>query len=84
MNNVALKSLSVENFASFADRVTFTTEVDSSKKEYLENTFERGDSRFNKVSFLYGANGSGKTFFCKIIREGNRFKKFNGRCKCNH
>ncbi len=77
MNNVALKSLSVENFASFADRVTFTTEVDSSKKEYLENTFERGDSRFNKVSFLYGANGSGKTFFCKIIREIQRLLNFS-------
>ena len=28
--------------------------------------------RFNKVSFLYGANGSGKTFFCKILREIQR------------
>ena len=72
MDNVIFKSLSVENFASFAERVTFTTETDLSKKEHLENTFKHGDLTFNKVSFLYGANGSGKTFFCKIIREIQR------------
>ena len=72
MNNIVLKSLAVENYASFADRIMFTTEIDSSKKEYLENTFEIADSRFNKVSILYGANGSGKTFFCKILREVKR------------
>ena len=72
MNNTILKSLSVENFTSFADRITFTTETDISKKEFLNNTFESRDMMFNKVSFLYGANGSGKTFFCKIIREIQR------------
>lgn len=72
MENLILKSLSVENFASFAERIIFTTESDLSKKEHLENTFACGDSRFNKVSFLYGANGSGKTFFCKILREIQR------------
>ena len=73
MNNVILKSLFAENFASFAERVVFTTETDASKKEHLDNTFEDGDLRFNKVSFLYGANGSGKTFFCKILREIQRY-----------
>ena len=29
MNNVILKSLAVENYASFADRIMFTTEIDS-------------------------------------------------------
>ena len=72
MNNVILRSLAVENYASFADRIMFTTEIDASKKEYLENTFEIADKRFNKVSILYGANGSGKTFFCKILREIKR------------
>lgn len=73
MDNVILKSLSAENFASFAGRITFTTETDASKKENLDNTFINGDLRFNKVSFLYGANGSGKTFFCKILREIQRY-----------
>lgn len=73
MDNVILKSLSAENFASFAERITFTTETDTSKKENLENTFINGDLHFNKVSFLYGANGSGKTFFCKILREIQRY-----------
>ena len=72
MNKVILKSLSVENFASFADKIFFTSEIDSSKKDYIINTFENCEHRFNKVSFLYGANGSGKTFFCKIIREIQR------------
>lgn len=73
MENLILKSLSAENFASFAEPITFTTEADLSKKEYIDNTFACGNSRFNKVSFLYGANGSGKTFFCKILREIKRF-----------
>lgn len=72
MDNAILKSLSVENFASFADEVVFTTQTDLSKKEHLDNSFVVGDSAFNKVTFLYGANGSGKTFFCKIIREIQR------------
>jgi len=72
MDNAILKSLSAENFASFAERIEFSTETDSSKKEHLENTFTVGNMRFNKVSFLYGANGSGKTFFCKILREVQR------------
>lgn len=72
MDNCVLKSVSFENFASFADRVTFTTEIDASKKEHLDNTFKEGDIRYNKVSFLYGANGSGKTFFCKGVREIQR------------
>lgn len=72
MDNVILKSLSAENFASFAERIEFSTETDSGKKEHLENTFTVEDMHFNKVSFLYGANGSGKTFFCKILREIQR------------
>lgn len=72
MNNVTLKYLSVENFASFANKIEFTTEIDSGKKEYMGNTFSCGEESYNKVSFLYGANGSGKTFFCKILREIQR------------
>lgn len=72
MNNPILKFLSVENFASFAERITFTTQSSTGMKECLGNTFAHNDLLFNKVSFLYGANGSGKTFFCKIIREIQR------------
>lgn len=72
MNNIVLKSLSVENFASFANRTYFTTEIDYNKKENLQNTFQSEDTTYNKVSFLYGANGSGKTFFCRSILEIQR------------
>ena len=84
MDNVILKTLSAENFASFAEKITFTTEADSSKKEHLENTFINGDMKFNKVSFLYGANGSGKTFFCKILMEIQRLLIWSPLTTINH
>ena len=72
MGSTILKSISAENFATFADKIEFTTEVDTSKSEYMENTFKWCDYSLNKVSYIYGANGSGKTFFCKILREIQR------------
>lgn len=39
MDNTILKYLSVENFASFADKIEFTTEIDSGKKEFIEASF---------------------------------------------
>ena len=77
MDNVILKSLTAENFASFADKIIFSTAIDSGKKDDISNTFEHSDCLYNKVSFLYGANGSGKTFFCKIIREIQRILNFS-------
>lgn len=58
-----------ENFASFADRIVFTCVADGSKKEFQMNTFQASDEVINKVSYVYGANGSGKTFFCKVLME---------------
>lgn len=77
MSDVILKSLTAENFASFADKIAFSTVIDSGKKDDLTNTFEFLNYNFNKVSFIYGANGSGKTFFCKIIREIQRLLNFS-------
>lgn len=71
-NQVVLKSIFAENYGSFADRIEFTTAADVNKKEFLENTFTIGDNAFNKTSFIYGGNGSGKSFFCKILREIQR------------
>lgn len=84
MDNTILKYLSVENFVSFADKIEFTTEIDSGKKEFMESAFSCGDEQFNKVSFLYGANGSGKTFFCKIIREIQRLLEWSPLCGMNN
>ena len=69
MQKIILKSVMAENFASFANKVVFTCVADESKKEYQMNTFQAGEDTINKVSYVYGANGSGKTFFCKILRE---------------
>ena len=71
MGNSILKSVSFENYASFADHTEFTIEA-TQAKEYPNNLFKEGDSQYNKVSFLYGANGSGKTLFCRAIREIQR------------
>lgn len=72
MPNCTLKLLFAENYAPFAERVDFTTVADFAKKEYLKNTFKFGDLHYNKVSYLYGANGSGKSFFCRILSEIQR------------
>lgn len=77
MDKAILKSLTAENFASFAEKIVFSTEIDGGKKDDLSNTFEFSDCFYNKVSFLYGANGSGKTYFCKIIREIQRLLNFS-------
>lgn len=72
MSAIILKSISAKNYAAFADGITFTTQIDTSKKEYPENTFIEGDYSYNKVSFIYGANGSGKSYFCRIMSEIQR------------
>lgn len=77
MDTIILKSITAENFVSFGDKIVFSTVIDSGKKDDMKNTFEFSDCCFNKVSFLYGANGSGKTFFCKIIREIQRVLNFS-------
>ena len=76
MQKIILKSVMAENFASFANRVVFTCVADESKKEYQMNTFQAGEDTINKVSYVYGANGSGKTFFCKISLCVVNFPKF--------
>lgn len=72
MRKAVLKSILAENFASFADKIVFTCVADGSKKESAMNTFKSGEEIINKVSYIYGSNGSGKTFFCKILREIQR------------
>ena len=77
MEKVTLISLSAENFASFAERVEFKTLIETGKKEHMKNTAKHGNYTYNKTSFVYGANGSGKTFFCKIIREIQRMLEWS-------
>lgn len=84
MEKIILKSLTAENFASFAEKISFSTEIDSSKKDDFSALFEAADCYFNKVSYMYGANGSGKTFFCKIIREIQRLLNFSPLTVGNH
>ncbi len=55
-------SFKVENTGPFKDANGITTIAEESKKELLEdNTFEVNGFRYNKISYLIGPNGSGKT-----------------------
>ena len=62
MNNCILKSLSVENFASFADKIQFTTLIDSRKKDTTDFTMCINDELYNKVIELgiFKTDTSGK------------------------
>lgn len=73
MANIIIKSLRVKNFGPFADEVKFATVIDSSKREFLENTFVEGDNSYNRISYIFGANGSGKSNFCKAIIQIQNF-----------
>ncbi len=69
MNNAILKSVYASNFGPFAERVEFTLEAEKGKKEYSANLFETENGVFDKVAYIFGANGVGKSFFCKILRQ---------------
>ena len=70
MNNLILKSISASNFRPFKEKCYFTTESNISKKELLDrNTIEMREERYNKVSYIYGINGAGKTNLCRVISQ---------------
>ena len=73
MTSIILKSLRVKNFGPFANEVIFTTATDRSKKEYSENTFAVADDEYNRISYIFGANGAGKSNFCKAIIQIQNF-----------
>jgi len=55
-------SFSVKNNGPFKEETGITTSVEAAKKEFLEeNTFELAGKNYNKISYIFGANGSGKT-----------------------
>ena len=74
MNNAILKSISATNFGPFKDTVTFDMATVVPKGQIIENhTFFAGDNQqLNKIAYIFGANGSGKSNFCKIILQIQR------------
>lgn len=61
-------SFSVGNTGPFKEVTGITTVAENLKKEFLEeNTFEVSGQNYNKISYLYGANGSGKTNFLSAL-----------------
>ncbi len=74
MKNAILKSISATNFGPFNGTITFDMETSVPKGQIIDNhTFIAGDNQqFNKIAYIYGANGSGKSNFCKIILQIQR------------
>lgn len=74
MINAVLKSISVTNFGPFNETLTFDMETTVPKGQIIDNhTFITGDNQqFNKIAYIFGANGSGKSNFCKIILQIQR------------
>lgn len=61
-------SFSVGNTGPFKDITGVTTVAESLKKEFLEeNTVEVSGQNYNKISYIYGANGSGKTNYLAAL-----------------
>lgn len=55
-------SFSVKNIGPFKGETGITTLAEAVKKEFLaENTFVVAGKNYNKISYIFGANGSGKT-----------------------
>lgn len=66
-------SFSVGNTGPFKEITGITTVAESLKKEFLdENTFEVSGKNYNKISYIYGANGSGKTNFLSALTKMQR------------
>ena len=74
MENAILKSISATNFGPFNGTITFDMETSVPKGQIIDNhTFFAGDNQqFNKIAYIYGSNGSGKSNFCKIILQIQR------------
>lgn len=74
MKNAILKSISATNFGPFNGTIEFDMETSVPKGQIIDNhTFVAGDNQqFNKIAYIYGANGSGKSNFCKIILQMQR------------
>lgn len=74
MKNAILKSISATNFGPFNGTITFDMETSVPKGQIINNhTFLAGESQqFNKIAYIFGANGSGKSNFCKIILQIQR------------
>lgn len=61
-------SFEVTNYGPFSGSVGISTQSDTTKKEYLdENTFINGDKNYNRVTYIFGYNGSGKSTIFKAL-----------------
>lgn len=71
-------SFSVGNTGPFKEITGITTLAENLKKEFLEeNTFEVSGQNYNKISYIYGANGSGKTNYLAALTGSRRWINYS-------
>lgn len=56
-------SFTVENFKSFKDKVTFTTEASVAYKEHINTLIHFRNKNYNRINAIFGSNASGKSNF---------------------
>lgn len=66
-------SFKAGNTGSLKLKTGITTKCDIAKKEHFDTlTFKAKDDRFNKVNYLFGANGAGKTNYFVALTKMQR------------
>lgn len=68
-----LKEITIRNFRSFNEEVTFSMEADSERvSEFKNHLVDICDNKLLKVSSIYGPNGGGKTNLIKALELSRR------------
>ena len=63
-----LKELTIKNFTSFNNEVTFSMEADTDRvSEHPEHIVEINDNKLLRVASVYGPNGGGKSNLLKAL-----------------
>ena len=73
-----LKELTIKNFTSFNNEVTFSMEADTDRvSEHPEHIVEINDNKLLRVASVYGPNGGGKSNLLKALTVVSAVMKSN-------
>ena len=73
-----LKELTIKNFTSFNNEVTFSMEADTDRvSEHPEHIVEINDNKLLRVASVYGPNGGGKSNLVKALTVVSAVMKSN-------
>lgn len=73
-----LKELTIKNFTSFNNEVTFSMEADTDRvSEHPDHIVEINDNKLLRVASVYGPNGGGKSNLLKALTVASNVVKSN-------